>query len=91
MNQDPAGSTTPQETEASPGSLLSQLNWLNVATWPDSNGICEYPLFSDAHITGEQKDGFGPYKFLNTVPIPNQPGEVNAPIVLRVAFHLESV
>lgn len=78
-----------QAAETVQGSLLSQLNWLNVATKPNSSGICEYPLFSDAHITGEQTDGFGPYQFLNTVPIPNQPGEVNAPIVLRVAFYLD--
>jgi hypothetical protein len=63
-----AGASSPQQVaETLPGLLLSQLNWLNIATKPHSSGICEYPLFSDAHITGESADGFGPYQFLNTV------------------------
>ena len=34
------------------------------------------------------REGFGPYSFLNTVPFPDGPGIVNAPIILRAAIHL---
>ena len=71
-----------------PTAALSQLNWLNVSPENTGTHTYEYPLYSDAHITGEFIDGLGPYSFLNTVPIPNGPGVVNAPIVLRVAIHL---
>lgn len=71
-----------------PTAALSQLNWLNVSLENTGTHIYEYPLYSDAHITGEFIDGLGPYSFLNTVPITNGPGVVNAPIVLRVAIHL---
>ena len=50
--------------------------------------VYEYPLYSDAHITGDFTDGLGPYSFLNTVPLPDGPGVVNAPIALRAAIHL---
>jgi hypothetical protein len=87
MSQTKTTSNPLQEDASVPRSLQSQLNWLNFAKKSDLSGICEYPFFSDAHITGEQTDGFGPYTFLNTVPI--RRGEVNSPIVIRVAFHLD--
>ena len=70
--------------------LLSQLNWfnwLNVSDFHDAT-VVEYPFYSDAHITGEFREGLGPYSFLNTVPFPGGPGIVNAPIILRAAIHL---
>jgi hypothetical protein len=72
-----------------PTAALSQLNWLNVSPENTGTHIYEYPLYSDAHITGEFIDGLGPYSFLNTVPIPSEPGVVKAPIVLRVEIHLD--
>ncbi len=70
--------------------LLSQRNWLNWRNVSDPHAapIVEYQLYSDAHITGEFREGLGPYSFLNTVPFPDGPGIVNAPIILRAAIHL---
>jgi hypothetical protein len=46
--------------------------------------VCEYPLFTDAHVTGELADIHGPYKLLNMIP-PSL-GECLAPtVVLRIA------
>ena len=69
---------------------LSQRNWLNWLNVSDPHGapVVEYPLYSDAHITDEFREGLGPYSFLNTVPLANGPGIVNAPIILRAAIHL---
>ncbi|WP_347275762.1 hypothetical protein [Candidatus Kuenenia sp.] len=68
--------------------LLSQLNWLNALNDEPANGVYEYQFHSDAHITGEFTSGLGPYSFLNTVPIPDTPGIVTAPIILRLVDHL---
>jgi len=82
-------SNTPEApSDAEPRALLSQLNWLRVSADETDTPIYEYPLFSDAHMTGEVTDGLGPYSFLNAVPIPSGPGIVNAPIVLRAVFYL---
>ena len=78
---------TPADIGA-PTALLSQLNWLKASDTDAATEVCEDPLYSDAHITGEFTDGLGPYAFLNTVPLPDGPGVVNAPIVLRAAIHL---
>ncbi len=70
--------------------LLSQLNWFNWRNVSDPHDalVVEYSLYSDAHITGEFREGLGPYSFLNTVPFPDGPGIVNVPIILRAAIHL---
>ncbi|WP_372715967.1 hypothetical protein [Novipirellula sp.] len=75
-------------SDTEPRALLSQLNWLRVSTDETKTPIYEYPLFSDAHLTGEVNEGLGPYSFLNAVPISNGPGVVNAPIVLRAVYYL---
>ena len=52
------------------------------------------PLSLSIHFTlmhmspANSPTAWGPYSFLNTVPFPNGPGVVNAPIVLRAAIHL---
>ena len=70
--------------------LSTQLNWFNSpkVSDPHTTLVVEYPLYSDAHITGEFREGLGPYSFLNTVPFSKDPGTVNTPIILRVAVHL---
>ena len=73
-----------EQSTDGPPTLLSQLNWQAADAGEESRGILEYPLYSDTHIVGERPDGFGPYAFLNTVPIPDGPGNVNAPIVVRI-------
>lgn len=78
-------------SDANDGTVpLSQLNWLNWLNVSDSHGapVVEYPFYSDAHITGEFREGLGPYSFLNTVPFSDGPGIVNAAIILRAAIHL---
>ncbi|QEG36806.1 hypothetical protein [Bythopirellula goksoeyrii] len=70
--------------------LLSQLNWHAANAGGALRGISEYPLYSDTHIVGERPDEFGPYAFLNAVPLPDGPGNVNAPIVVRVSLHLDT-
>ena len=76
--------------DADAGVLSSQLNWLNWLNVSDPHDalVVEYPFYSDAHITGEFREGLGPYSFLNTVPFPDGPGIVNAPIILRTAIYL---
>lgn len=74
--------------------LPSQQNWLCWRNTPDSQDgvVCyEYPLYSDAHITGEYREGLGPYNFLNTVPMTIGSGMVNAPIILRTSIHLPNL
>ena len=81
----------PPSSDANEGTvLLSQLNWLNWLSVSDTHNasVVEYPFYSDAHITAEFREGLGPYSFLNTVPVRDGPGIVNAPIVLRAAIHL---
>jgi hypothetical protein len=68
--------------------LPSQLNWLNALNNEPATGVYEYLFYSDAHITGEFTSGLGPYSFLNTVPIPDMPGIITAPIILRLVDHL---
>ncbi len=70
--------------------LPSQLNWLNSLSVSDEDTatVVEYPFYSDARITSDFTDGLGPYSFLNTVPLYDDPGVVNSPIILRAAIHL---
>ena len=76
--------------DADAGVLSSQLNWLNWRNLSDAQDapVVEYPFYSDAHITGNFREGLGPYSFLNTGPFPHGPGIVNAPIILRAEIHL---
>lgn len=52
------------------------------------NGF-EVPLFTDAHITGQIKDGFGPYQFLNPVAIPRSSDSIIPGVFLRIENYLE--
>lgn len=61
-------------------------NWRAEIGGKPSLGAFEVPLYTDAHITGVIKDGYGPYQFLNTVPWPETPEE--PPIILRVENYL---
>ncbi len=63
------------------------LNWIAANRGKEPLSICEYPLFTDAHITGEATEGYGPYKFINLVPILPKPGLVRPGIVLRLEHH----
>lgn len=51
----------------------------------------EYPLFTDAHITGEITEGYGPYQFLNAIAHPEHPGDIQPAIILRAEGHLTHI
>lgn len=93
MKKNPKRSTSapPQSAIPEDGVLPSQQNWLmKVAAGKQSSQpiVYEYPLYTDAHITGEFRSADGPYTFLNTVPIPTFDGEITAPIVVRAEMYL---
>ncbi len=43
-------------------------NWRALDLGRDLKDAYELPLFTDAHVTGELTEGYGPYQFLNPVP-----------------------
>lgn len=79
------------ETEAAEqrqGGPSSYRNWRAALEGAPSQGAYEVPLYTDAHVTGMITEGYGPYQFLNTVPIDDRPGALRPSIVLRVEDHL---
>jgi hypothetical protein len=61
-------------------------NWKAALEGYPSSIAYEHPLFTDSDITGEIMEGYGPYQFLNTVPIYRS--NVAPSIVLRVSNHI---
>ena len=61
-------------------------NWLAFNGGKPCLSTEEYPLFTDAHITGQASQG--PYQFINTVPRP-EPRSIRPAIVLRCARYIE--
>ena len=62
-------------------------NWRAALEKRGSLGASEYPLFTDAHITGEIREGCGPYLLLNAVPLIS--GSILMPAVtLRMEHYL---
>jgi hypothetical protein len=66
------------------------LNWIAANKGEEALSTCEYPLLTDAHITGEATEGYGPYKFINPVPILHKPGLVRPGMVLRLEYHFKN-
>jgi len=70
-----------------PNNNLGPESYENWKKWRDNHDdwlISEYPLFSDAHITGDLSDIPGPYQLINMVPV--SLGECMAPtVMLRIA------
>lgn len=64
-------------------------NWLAALNDRPPLGVFEYPLLTDARITGEITEGLGPYQFLNPVPLLERPGLIRASIILRAKLHME--
>jgi hypothetical protein len=64
-------------------------NWLALLNDKPTLAIFEFPLLSDARITGEIIEGFGPYQFINPVPITFRPGLIREVIILRAKLCLE--
>jgi hypothetical protein len=65
------------------------LNWVAAKRGEKPLSIREYPLLTDAHIAGEATEGYGPYKFINPIPILYKPGLVRPGMVLRLEYHLK--
>src|SRR5687768_13783070 len=47
-------------------------NWREMLKGVVTTTLYEVPIFTDAQITGMITEGYGPYQFLNTVPIENE-------------------
>lgn len=58
----------------------------------DSNyHIQEFPIFSDAYITGSVEEGFGPFSFHNTCPMYPTYGRIQPALVLRIKWDPRSI
>ncbi|WP_445357660.1 hypothetical protein ACJJIC_18995 [Microbulbifer sp. ANSA002] len=77
-------------TEVDSSGPISCTNWKAFENREAHRATIEYPLYTDARIIGEISEGYGPYKFLNTVPGDDRPGLLKPSIILRVEFHLEN-
>ncbi|NLA54296.1 MAG: hypothetical protein GX858_08110 [Clostridiales bacterium] len=71
------------------GGVLSYWNMKEFSPDSKPNSISEYPLYSDAHITGELNDENGPYKFLNMVSGINGPGLIYDVMTLRMFWYVD--
>jgi hypothetical protein len=70
----------------SAGTIAYQ-NWRAARAGEPAGDTYEYPLFSDALVQGEVRDGLGPYSVLNALP--GFPIDPLAPVmVLRLTNHL---
>jgi hypothetical protein len=64
-------------------------NWLLALSDAPRQAGFEYPLFTDAHITGMITEGYGPYQFLNTIASAEPGAARNYPaIILRLDSYL---
>lgn len=64
-------------------------NWKAASQDSSLLGGYEVPLFTDAHITGEILEGFGPYQFLNPIAISSASGSITPGVILRVEKYLK--
>ena len=74
--------------EETSNSLPILQNWIARNAGFERYGIYEFPLYTDARMTGQIQRADWPYAFLNTVPIHDEPGYVQAPVILRVDAHI---
>lgn len=77
-----------ETTEVDHSVPISSANWKAFENGESLKTTVEYPLYTDAKITGEIAEGYGPYKFLNTVPMEDHPGLLQPSIILRAEFYL---
>jgi hypothetical protein len=66
-------------------------NWRAFERGQPSLGAFEYPLYTDAHVTAELREGIGPYQMLNAVPGPGAAREAQVAIIVRVEQHVDYV
>lgn len=78
-----------EKPSANQGPFLYE-NWQAANAGAPLNVTYEYPLFTDAHITGHVEDNLGPYKLLNAVS--NGSFRLSRPaIVLRAEYYLSNI
>ncbi len=63
-------------------------NWKALIEGKPIKAAFEFPLFTDAHITGEITKSYGPYQLLNTAPIFKQ-RTIAFSIILMFSEHLD--
>jgi hypothetical protein len=73
------------ETTNRPGPLAYE-NWLTAERGESSAGLAEVPVFTDAYITGEVTDGYGPYSFINTINLRQQRILLRPPFMMRISY-----
>lgn len=73
--------------EADDGLPMLQ-NWIARNTGIEKYGIYEFPLYSDAGMTGQMQHPNWPYAFINTLPLHDEPGYIQAPVIVRVDAHI---
>ena len=67
---------------------FSYENWKAFRSGAPAKSALEYPVYSDAHITGELLTEIGPHQFLNCIARPKV--EPTRPVlVLRVEYHVQ--
>ncbi|HUT73643.1 MAG TPA: hypothetical protein VM221_02265 [Armatimonadota bacterium] len=71
------------EPKADPRGPAVWENWIAALKGREFPGAYEVPLYTDAYVTGELEEGYGPYRLLNLVPH-IKPGVSRQAIVLRV-------
>lgn len=71
--------------------IVGPISFENWRAYLNSSGLVEtleYPLYTDAHITGELTENLGPYKLFNTIPLDMNNLDIPS-LVLRLDYHLE--
>ncbi|NOI98185.1 hypothetical protein [Vibrio sp. T3Y01] len=69
--------------------VLSYWNMKEFNSEISPRSITEFPLYTDAHVTGELNTDLGPYKFLNMITGVNKAGSIYDAITLRMFWYLE--
>jgi len=65
---------------------LAWCNWRAARGGVPAHGTREFGLYTDAHLTDVVRDGLGPYKLLNTVPVNSE--ALRFSLVVRADDHL---
>ena len=76
----------PKAAESNAGPF-AYVNWKGMEEGRSSDGAAEFPLYTDAHITGNISQGYGPYQFLNTGSY-SPDTRLKPAIMLRVEDHM---
>jgi hypothetical protein len=68
------------------GGNLSYWNMVEFRAGMIATQISEYTLYTDSRIIGEYDCPTCPYRFMNMIPLYNEPGEIQEAITLRVSW-----